>query len=275
MEGGIRDIFDLGAHAESLAGGVQLAAPDGVRSFEDFLAIPPLQGQWGKDTFDPFRIDVGALGRNTFLAWGSANPSASALRSGDGDHVGTPEQTYDRFLVFFRWLSSRWDAISPAAPVNGVGNTEVFHYASRSLGAEVDFAVSLPPRYAQNAPRRYPVLYLLHGYGQTAQDFSGTSIFVNTLSNLGNMREIIVVYPSGRCCLTGPRGERACRDQDDAGTDYTSLGYVRECARGNFFVDRAGYSNGDRTPYGAALLELMDEIDKRYRTLSPADGPAF
>ena len=159
--------------------------------------------------------------------------------------------------------------------VSGVGVTDTFHFTSQSLGAEVDFAVSLPPRYAENAPRRYPVLYLLHGYGQTAQDFSGTSIFINTLTNLGDMREIIVVYPSGRCCLTGPHGERTCRDQNDSGTDYTSLGYVRECARGNFFLDRAGYSDSDQTAYGAALLELMDEIDKRYRTLSPADGPAF
>src|SRR5439155_2990689 len=186
-----------GAHAESVAGGVQLAIPGGVRSFQGFLAIPPLQGQWGTDTFDPFRIDVSALGRNTFVAYGNANPSAVALRGGDGDHVGTPEQAYDRFLVFFRWLSKRWDAVIPTAPVSGVGITQAFHYASQSLGAEVDFAVSLPPKYdaPENAQKRYPVLLLLHGYGQTAEDFSGTSLFINTLGNLGDMREIIVVYP--------------------------------------------------------------------------------
>jgi len=68
------------------------------------------------------------------------------------------------------------------------------------------------------------------------------------------------VYPSGRCCLTGPHGERTCDESNG-----TPDGYVRECARGSFYLGK----------YEQALFELMGEIDKRYRTLSPADGPAF
>src|SRR5205807_8649894 len=135
------------------------------------------RGQWG-GTFDPLHIDLSALSGNVFLAYGNAAAPLADIRAGDGDHVGTPEQAYDRFLVFFRWLSKRWDPIAPAVKVSGVGTTQSLHYFSQSLGAEVDFAVSLPPGY-DSSQKRYPVLFLLHGYGQTAQDFSGTSLIIN------------------------------------------------------------------------------------------------
>jgi hypothetical protein len=94
---------------------------------------------------------------------------------------------------------------------------------------------------------------------------AGTSLFIDALADLGMIHEMIVVYPSGRCCLTGPHGERTCDESNG-----TPAGYVRECARGSFYVDHPG-----GTQYGQALFDLMDEVDRRYRTLSPADGPAF
>ena len=268
VEGGIRDVFDLGAQAEAVGGAVP-----GVRAFHDFFAIPPLHGSWS-GTFDPLRLDLAAMGPQTLVNYGDPAASPAAIRLGDGDHVGTAEQAYDRFLVFFRWLSARWDPVLPTVLVKGQGATEQLHFTSAVLGAEQDFAVSVPPGYATSG-KRYPVLFLLHGYGQSVQDFAGTSVFVDTLLNIGEMREIIVVYPSGRCCLTGPHGERTCRDQDDRGRDYDQQGYVRECARGSFYQNRRGLTGSDTTRYGDAVFELMDEIDKRYRTLPPADGPAF
>jgi hypothetical protein len=98
---------------------------------------------------------------------------------------------------------------------------------------------------------------------------SGTGLVVNVLSNVGLLHDLIVVYPSGRCCLTGPNGERTC---NDAGAQPD---WVRECARGSFYLDRAGVGTGDQTKYGQALFELMDLVDTKFRTLSPADGPAF
>ena len=81
---------------------------------------------------------------------------------------------------------------------------------------------------------------MLHGYGQNAEDLASTSIGVNALADLGLIHDLIVVYPSGRCCLTGPHGERTC--DESAGTP---AGYQRECARGSFYLDRAGYSGAD------------------------------
>ena len=150
----------------------------------------------------------------------------------------------------------------------GVGTTQLLHYNSAVLGADFDYAVSLPPGYDTSTPR-YPVLYLLHGYGQNAEDMSGTGLVVNVLSNIGLVHDMIVVYPSGRCCLTGPGGERTCNDAT------AQPGWVRECARGSFYLDRAGYGPSDHTPYGQALFELMDRVDTQFRTLAPADGPGF
>jgi hypothetical protein len=62
--------------------------------------------------------------------------------------------------------------------------------------------------------------------------FSGVSFILDALSNAGRVRDLIVVYPSGRCCLTRPR-------------------------------------------YADAIDELAALVDQRYRTLAPADGPAF
>jgi len=67
---------------------------------------------------------------------------------------------------------------------------------------------------------------LLHGYGQSAEDMSGTGLVVNVLSNVGLLHDLIVVYPSGRCCLTGPQGERTCNDAE------AQPGWVRESRGG-------------------------------------------
>jgi hypothetical protein len=269
VEGGIRDVFDLGAQAEAVGGAVP-----GARSFADFFSIPSTRGSWN-GTFDPLQIDLTALGSNPLVTYGNPTATPQQIRDGDGDHVGSAEEAYDRFLVFFRWLSGRWDAVVPDHGSRGTGTTKQLVWTSTVLGAQQDFAVSLPPDYDSNPTKRYPVLLLLHGYGQGVQDFSGTSVFIDTLANTGNMRGIIVVYPSGRCCLTGPHGERTCRDADDNGVNYDQQGYVRECARGSFYSNRSGLTGADNTRYGDALLELMDVVDKSYRTLAPADGPAY
>lgn len=261
-EGGIRDVFDLGAMAEHIAGSAQRLGP--VSSFLDFPSIPPARGAGWPAGFDPTALDPTVLTPRFFLAYGNPNATLADIRAGDGDHVGTVAETVNRFLVFFRWLSRRWDPMLPAGS-RGVGTTQQLHFQSSALGADQDYAVSLPPNYDDpaNAARRYPVLLLLHGYGQSAQDMSGTGLVVNVLSNIGLLHDLIVVYPSGRCCLTGPAGQRTCNDAE------AQPGWVRECARGSFYLDRPG------SAYGQAVFELMGVVDASFRTLSPADGPAY
>lgn len=279
-EGGIRDVFDLGAQAEALAGGVKRHMYDGVNRFEDFRSIPAADGQpWGHGglNFDPLKFDVPALGRNPLVLYGDPNATKDDIRAGDGDHVGSIPEVFYRFVVMFRWLSGRWDATLPPRQVHGQSRVDFTGFQSAQLAGEQNFAVQLPVGYddAANASRRYPVLYLLHGYGQTAEDMAGTGAVLTTLNTVGLARELIVVFPSGQCCLKGPKGERVCRDHAADGSSYGNKGYLRECQRGTFYVNRVGTGQGDTSKYGDAVLELMDVVDQRYRTLAPADGPAY
>ncbi|MBS2026162.1 MAG: hypothetical protein JST92_27490, partial [Deltaproteobacteria bacterium] len=228
--------------------------------------------------FDGLKIDTSALTRNTMVLYGNPNASTQEIRAGDGDHVGTITETLSRFIVFGRWLTARWDAPLPPIASHGAGQSiTALRYTSTVLGGDWNFAVSLPPGYDDpaNATKRYPVLFLLHGYGQTADDMSGTALFFNVLNNVGLLREMLVVYPSGQCCLTGPNGERTCAHNDVNGHNLEDQGWVEECQRGSFYVNRQGIDGTDATKYGDAMLELMSVIDQRYRTLPPMDGPTF
>jgi hypothetical protein len=69
--------------------------------------------------------------------------------------------------------------------------------------------VYLPPSYATNASVRYPVVYLLHGFGGTDRTWLGAlnhfSIqpAVDSLINAGAAREMIIVMPNGANRLGG------------------------------------------------------------------------
>jgi len=218
--------------------------------------------------FDPLAVDGAALPRRTLFLYGDPAAGEAAIRAGDGDHVGTSRQLLERFYLFLRWLSARWpDAEDPPADRSDVASrTHALRHFSAALGAERDYVVVVPPGYddPRNAEARYPVLFLLHGYGMRPGGpggFSETALLFDGAMASGQLRKLIVVYPSGRCCHVGPGGARNC-------TDDPPTGWRRECHAGSFFVDRSGFGSGDEAGYGAAILELLDEVDRRFRTRS-------
>jgi S-formylglutathione hydrolase FrmB len=61
-----------------------------------------------------------------------------------------------------------------------------------------DVAVYLPPSYAKEHSKRYPVVYLLHGYGRTADDwypFVGFPGALDRTITAGTSKEMIFVIP--------------------------------------------------------------------------------
>src|SRR5215475_11475340 len=64
-----------------------------------------------------------------------------------------------------------------------------------------DVTVYLPPSYASDKSRRYPVVYLLHGYGGRDDTFNGRLATLpdtaDKLAASGAAKEMIVVTPSG------------------------------------------------------------------------------
>ena len=101
-----------------------------------------------------------------------------------------------------------------------------------------DVFIYLPPSYAANANRRYPVVYLLHGYGLTAErwmSFANLAELSDKDIAAGAMKEMILVNP-------------------DAHTKWDGSMYS------------ASLTTGDWEAYIAD--DLVSYIDSHYRTIA-------
>ncbi len=108
--------------------------------------------------------------------------------------------------------------------------------------ADRDVFVYLPPSYASQPGRRYPVVYFIHGYGATAEAYWKMMTVpdtANKLMNAGTVQEMILVHP-------------------DAHTIY----------------DGSMYSNSPTTGNWEAYItsDLVSYIDSHYRTIANADS---
>jgi enterochelin esterase-like enzyme len=86
--------------------------------------------------------------------------------------------------------------------VADVPRGEIHHhfYRSKVVGDDRDFYVYTPPGYNPKARRRYPVLYLLHGYSDSANGWTAVGMAHVILDNLiaqGKVKPMLVVMPLG------------------------------------------------------------------------------
>jgi hypothetical protein len=194
--------------------------------------------------------------------YGKDEPDSEDIDNGSGQHAGTIPELAKRIQAALYFASSRWpDAprqqFEPAIekPVGDETNCEVkgnctFVYTS-SDGRTGPVGVTLPPGYghADLQHVRYPVVYLLHGYGMTPEDLQLAIVFLanwmngNTDSQASRLAKAIIVYVDGRC-----------REGDNGA----------ECIRGTFFADSL---RPDGPQMDNWFLEVMDEVDRRYRTM--------
>jgi enterochelin esterase-like enzyme len=73
-------------------------------------------------------------------------------------------------------------------------------FASGLPGEQRNYYVYTPPGYDSKGTRAYPVLYLLHGYAQTAADWTvpgGANFILDNLIAQNKARPMIVVMPLG------------------------------------------------------------------------------
>jgi S-formylglutathione hydrolase FrmB len=102
-------------------------------------------------------------------------------------------------------------AAAPAARSGVVVRDTVRSAALRGnpLGDAADRAVAvyLPPSYAAGPARRYPVVYLLHGFDGNPDQWAGERMrlprAMDSLVAAGAVREMIVVMPDGKNALGG------------------------------------------------------------------------
>ena len=89
-------------------------------------------------------------------------------------------------------------------PCHAQGRIDCNALESRILGQRVHYCVMLPPDYdtatAGHSPRRYPVLYFLHGLGDNEQTLfkSGGWDVIEDLRQQGQISDFLVVAPEGR-----------------------------------------------------------------------------
>jgi len=93
---------------------------------------------------------------------------------------------------------------TPSLPweVNNVphGTIHRHFYKSEIVGDERDFFVYTPPGYDPKANRRYPVLYLLHGFSDDASAWTAVGrahVIMDNLIAQGKAKPMIVVMPLG------------------------------------------------------------------------------
>lgn len=278
-DGGARDIFNLGLMAQHLFSAVRDAlGAEQVGWYRDFTEMPGMADRQGR--YDPWTKRWAQMPRNFVTLYGKASPSDQDRIDGEGDHVGTNEQALFRFATVFNWAASLWPGLEkPPVPTqaNGVQKSEWFQ--SKALGAKWEYAIALPAGYndAQNATRRYPVVFMLHGYGMDPSSFVPSALVADNYvaSPALALRPLIYVFPYGRCCWVNAAGQKDCRETDDDRREIGDLpGWERECNSGTFWINRRGYTPDDATKYGDAFFELMDHIDATYRTLPAAEVDA-
>jgi len=164
----------------------------------------------------------------------------------------------------FFFIGSRWRdpglrtfvEDSDMKPAEGVDECEVvpscsFQFTS-SEGRTGPVVVTVPPGYghADQQNRRYPVIYLLHGYGQSPEDFEALVLFLKQWMNgsmksmASRMPKVIFVFADGRCRI-GATGKP-------------------ECISGTFYAESP---RKDGAHMESWFLELVDYVDHHYRTM--------
>jgi hypothetical protein len=279
-DGGVRDLFNFGAVANHLVGAIaSRRAADGtqLRSTAFYDNFEDLPGEDGNpDDFQATAIRWADVADSASVRYGTIDATPQQIAQGDGQHVGTALQLLFRLQTAFFFAAQRWpdadrilthtaDENPETTTVNELGTTcEIAgtctkDFTGPSTGRTGPVVINLPQGYALEENRlrdvRYPVVFVLHGYGQSPQDLEAIQVVVQNnfmnnslLSSATRLAKMIVVYVDGRC-RENAKGEP-------------------ECIRGTFYLD-------SNRPEGAHMdswfEEVMAYVDQNYRTMGPSD----
>lgn len=240
IDAGRRDFFNFAEASNHLVGQIQ-STGENVRIYDTFS--PLIRNNTGSffpaaDAADLFQD----RGRHIYVRYGNKVPTSDA----DGEHVGDARQVLNRFFTMFDWLHNRW----PDGDYEGIdppysSESAIEYFESERFGKTYHYAVALPPGYAEpeNAERRYPVLFFLHGYGQAPEDLPITGAILANAMAAGYWQKSIVVFPEGFC---GKSTVYQCNDgidnDGDGAVDSGRDADLRIECTDDDGVCRAGYS---------------------------------
>ena len=261
-DGGIRDIFNWGEVGNHYAGAFA-ARNRPLVYFNNWKYLPNVDTT-DNDLFDQKTVDWSALPKATYLRYGDIDANTRLIQKGDGQHVGYPDQVVRRIETALFYIGSRWpDADTKYAedppdsdnPVPCAGtNACTFDFSAKD-GRTGPTTVIVPPGYNDpaNKDMHYPVVYFLHGYGQTPEDLKALVLLVSPLMGQGlsssatRLQKMIMVFVGGRCRGTGDKGE---------------------CVNGTFYVNSVRPGGPQIDNY---FMDLIQYVDGHFRTLAPKD----
>jgi hypothetical protein len=259
---GIRDFFNAQVSTNALLG-VLAARNLPVRAWENFSALvgeAPSRGL----AYDYRKLLPDAVSRFMYVRYGDPDLSDDIVeRTGDGRHAGGAQQAIHRAQTLFRWIGSRWpdgDRALEKLDYNGSLRNETL---TLSTGRQVPYTVLLPPGYmeAKNAGKRYPVVYVGHGYGMDPEALGPVGYIAQTMMvddktpEERRLVKFIFVAVDAKCRPGGDVKNGALPTDGDL------------CEEGAFYVDHP-----DGLYKGAKMLEELDaKISADYRTRGPED----
>ncbi len=220
-DGGIRDLFNFATAANHWVGRLQ-AGGQNVRIYDGFPRILPGGGLGphlpNANRDDPF----GELGQSVLMRYGDPwLDDETVMATNDGEHVGTTIQALNRFMTMYDWVHNRWEHLEPGPANPGYGSrTETVFFHSERFGKTFRYAITVPPGYDDPAAseERYPLVILMHGYGQRPEDLPGTGVLLSDPMIQGVWARTLIVSPDGSC---GRNDRVQCNDGVDNDRDGT------------------------------------------------------
>ncbi len=262
-DGGTRDLFNFGAVANHFVGGAAQAGQP-LHYYNNFLSLDTHRPINALDDngYDPLEIDWPRVPRFAMLRYGFEDATPQMLLDGDGGHVGTVPQVTNRLFAGIWRAQADWPNLNRATgPVVNttdnagrcaMGYSCAFEFTSMRARRTAPIGIALPPGYhsPQNAGERYPVIFLLHGYGMDPESLVASGVILRgymadpNYASWQRPGKVILVFPDGRC-----------RDGDG-------------CVRGTFYAD---------SPYSSAVqmeqffLDVYDYIEQNFRVRMPEE----
>lgn len=111
-----------------------------------------------------------------------------------------------------------FDAVRDGVPH---GEVALVEYDSKTLGTRRTMRVYTPPGYS--TARKYPVLYMLHGLGNTSTEWTQRAKAPQIVDNLladGKIQPMIVIFPSGDATATVANPGGGGRAQEGYGAPF-------------------------------------------------------
>jgi len=253
FDAGIRDFLNASVSANQAVGQAMASGELPFAVFDGFGGLVPGATD---ATYDFTELPWDTVAHDAYLRYGNPDASPAEIMGGDGRHVGTANQIIYRIETGFSFIDHRFPDGDRDDALDGGVLMKGLTFTSPHTNRMSPYALSLPPGYNDpaNATRRYPVVYVLHGYGQQPDDLISLSAvianhMIATEPLATRIQKFIIVYVDGRC-----RPE-ASGVPVPAGGDG--------CEGGTFYMDSP---LGGTAEMEQNLLDLMDYIDQTYRT---------